>query len=224
MSTAKIGNRWIKKNCESCGNEFETEAKVLNRGWGRFCSLSCAAKRKRERKVRTSKVIGIVPLTNGMVAIVDPEDYDEVSRYNWYASAGGSENTFYAYRRKYIEGKRHIVSMHREIMGLDLGDERIVDHKDRDGLNNRRYNLRMADHSVNSHNRKLTKSNTSGYRGVFWNKKTERWMAACYKNHNVIHCGSYSDIILAAKARDEMAIKLYGDAAVLNFKGEGHHV
>ena len=98
-----------------------------------------------------------IQLSQGKVALVDDADYEWLSQYNWFASKGGS--TFYAKRRAASSS----IFMHREILGLT--DPKIItDHKDRNGLNNQRYNIRECTHSENMCNRKS--KGRSKYLGV----------------------------------------------------------
>jgi hypothetical protein len=86
-----------------------------------------------------------IKLSKGLFALVSPEDYERVSKFNWTASnesRGGRK--WYAIRFEMREGKRIKIRLHRFIMGLDKGDERVVDHLDGDGLDNRRCNLRVC--------------------------------------------------------------------------------
>lgn len=96
-----------------------------------------------------------IPLTRGLVALVDDEDYERVNDCKWYATPG--HNTFYAQRRgpRDAQGKRATLSMHRLVLDMPVyepgGLE--VDHIDRDGLNNTRANLRPVTHAGNAANR-----------------------------------------------------------------------
>jgi hypothetical protein len=107
--------------------------------------------------------------------------------------------------------------MHREIMGFSPYDGKIGDHKDRNGLNNQRYNLREATFSINNHNRRGNKNNTSGYRGVTWHKDGQKWQVAIRVNGIRKYGGSFLDLIAAAKRYDAIAIKYWGKDALLNF-------
>lgn len=96
-----------------------------------------------------------VPLTRGLVALVDDADFDLVSAFSWYAQRGA--NTHYAYNRsaRLNNGARLTIQMHRLI--LDLGPWARggveVDHVDRNGMNNQRSNLRIVTHAENAANR-----------------------------------------------------------------------
>jgi hypothetical protein len=114
-----------------------------------------------------------IPLTQGLVAIVDDDDYESLSAYKWHARILGTSR--YA-GRKVRTGKTFIcVHMHRAILPAPIGMD--VDHINGDGLDNRRCNLRIATRAQNLQNRGAPKDNKSGYKGVCWHRKTRRWMA-----------------------------------------------
>lgn len=100
-----------------------------------------------------------IQLTKGQVALVDDQDFDWLSGFKWYAHVRTEEGKFYAARSKVVgfglpQGKynrrqrRIIVLMHGEIMG-DVPLGMTIDHEDRNGLNNQRYNLRFVTHQQN---------------------------------------------------------------------------
>jgi hypothetical protein len=155
-----------------------------------------------------------IPLTRGLVAIVDVEDYPRVSQYKW--SASKSKNTFYAIRNIPDNGWTSL-SMHRFILGLGYGDKRITDHINRNGLDNRRSNLRIADSFLNAYNCKMQSSNTSGYRGVCWHNKTKRWWAYFKFERKIISCGYHKTPEDAAVAHDIKSREYWGRNAMVNF-------
>ncbi len=86
-------------------------------------------------------------------AEVDDASHDELSRFRWYLLITRS-GMRYAYRVERLpDGRKLSVSMHRQIMGLVRGDGKIVDHINRDSLDNRRGNLRLCTYSENNKNR-----------------------------------------------------------------------
>lgn len=93
-----------------------------------------------------------IPLSRGLVALVDDEDYERLSAHRWYARSGA--NTYYAERRgpRDANGKRATYSMHRTALRLGPFDGTVVDHINRDGLDNRKANLRLTDKSGNALN------------------------------------------------------------------------
>jgi hypothetical protein len=101
-------------------------------------------------------------------------------------------------------------------MGID--DIRRVDHRDQDGLNNRRTNLRVATQSQNLSNRGPQKNNTSGYKGVSLCKATGRWQAIIQYGRKKKRLGRFDTPEQAALAYDKAAVALMGEFAVLNIR------
>jgi len=157
-----------------------------------------------------------IPLTQGRVALVDDEDYEWLNQWKWCAYK--HRYTFYAHRCVWNKGKKITMKMHREILGLILKDGKVGDHKDRNGLNNQKDNLRIVNNSLNGYNCKMQTSNTSGYRGVnHCEKQYGYWRVRIGVNRQRIECGMFKNILDAAKVYDKAAIKYYGDNAILNF-------
>lgn len=157
----------------------------------------------------------VIRLTQGMVAIVDNEDFELLNKFKWYATKGWS--TFYATRDIWTGGKKISTPMHRVILGLQKGDGKAVDHRNRNGLDNRRENLRIASQAINAYNSKLQRNNTSGYRGVVWLKHNKRWMARIKILGRWKALGCYATAIEAAIAFDMAVLQYRDDGATLNF-------
>ena len=150
-----------------------------------------------------------IELTQGQVALVDDEDYEELKQHKWCVTKDG--NTFYAQRSGYFRENcnKCRVIMHREIMGLSYKDGKQIDHINRDGLDNRRANLRIASQSINMHNRRMNNNNTSGHKGVWWLKRNKKWIAAIMANGKRIHLGLFNNIQDAADARKQGELKYW---------------
>jgi len=104
-------------------------------------------------------------LSNGLVALVDDDDFPLVNRYHWHASKSGRQ--VYAATDVSRDGKRLYMRMHREILRLGPGD--LCDHMDGNGLNNTRANLRTCSRSENAANcPKYKRLNTSQHKGAFY--------------------------------------------------------
>ena len=146
-----------------------------------------------------------IPLTKGKVAIVDDDVYEEHSQYKWHCSVNG-----YAARRS----KNKIVYLHREILNAPKG--KIVDHKNQDRLDNRRSNLRICTQGENLRNRGNQTNNTSGYKGVSYMKREDKWRAYLKYEGQMYWLGSYKDKKDAAKAYNEKAVEFFGEFACLN--------
>jgi hypothetical protein len=144
--------------------------------------------------------------------IVDPADYYWLNNYHW--SARRNKSCIYAVRFLNDAGKKSkIISMHRQIMNPRKG--LLVDHRNNDGLDNRRGNLRFATSSQNMHNRRKIKNTTSKYRGV-WLTKGKYESQITYRGKR-IDLGRFESEIEAAKAYDKAAKKYHKDFARLNF-------
>jgi hypothetical protein len=100
------------------------------------------------------------------VALVDIEDFDWLCHWSWCAHFDKSTGKNYATRKLTINGKPQQIRMHREILGLESDDKHQGDHINKDTLNNRRDNLRIASVEENQRNRGAYKNNTSGFKGV----------------------------------------------------------
>lgn len=158
-----------------------------------------------------------IALTRNMVALVDADDYERVVRMGRWC-ADPSHQTFYARKNLYTPGSRKLTPllMHRFITGWEY-----VDHINGNGLDNRRSNLRQADHFQNMANKRRYRNNTSGFKGVTRNTGTGRpWRAAIRANNKRRHLGYYDTPELAARAYDTAAIALFGEFARLNFPQE----
>jgi len=152
-----------------------------------------------------------IPLSQGKFALVDAEDYERLMKYNWCASWNGRNNGWIVHRQS---AKRDI-SMTREIMLPPRGAR--VMFKDHDSLNLRRANLQIVSHSESRQHGRLRKNKTSIYKGVHWDKESQKWRALIEKDGKHYYLGRFSNEEDAARTHDEKALELYGDTALLNF-------
>lgn len=155
----------------------------------------------------------LIPLSRGQTAIVDAADYERLASFSWYAHWGVTTKSFYA--RTGLPrsvGKQRQVLMHRMLLGLT--DPRIsVDHVNGITTDNRRCNLRIADHSKNGGNRGKPSLNTSGYKGVSWHKQAGKWRAQIVKNKTHHDLGLFTDPAEAHRAYCAAADELQGEFA-----------
>jgi hypothetical protein len=160
------------------------------------------------RPIRIEGDVAYVTLTKGYEAIIDAADVPLVEGFNWCSRADGL--TFYAARTDYSSGKK-TVRMHRVIMNCSKGFE--IDHIDGDGLNNRRSNMRLSTHAENMRNRRIAKNNTSGFKGVAWDKNGAKWRAKIKVDGEQIHLGQFDTPEAAHAAYVAASEKLHGEFA-----------
>ena len=115
-------------------------------------------------------------------------------------------------------GKRKVIYMHRLIARTPDGLD--TDHIDRSGLNNQRANLRHCTESQNQYNTSVPNNNTSGFKGVTWHRARQKWQAQIQANGEHIHLGLFKTAEAAAHAYDKAALRLHGNFANINNKGE----
>lgn len=147
-----------------------------------------------------------ISLTQGKVALVSDEDFDYLNQFKWTASF--VHKTWYAQRGVYHAGKKTTQYMHRLVC-----EGGIIDHRDGDGLNNQRGNLRGCTHAENLRNRGKTKSNTSGHKGVYWNNPKQKWQARIQVDGKHYHLGYFDNITSAAEAYAQGAAKYHQEFA-----------
>ena len=136
-----------------------------------------------------------IPLSQGKIALVDAEDYERINQFKWYAKLVLDRNPslgFYACRNERDStGKRRTVRMHREVLGLETSDSRVVDHRNpTETLDNRKYNLRIATRSENARNTRGRAHNTSGFRGVGL-RKSGKYQAYITVNGRQVYLGIF---------------------------------
>lgn len=135
-----------------------------------------------------------VTLTKGYVAIIDPEDVDLV-RVKWYAAVDRCGNAYALRIDTFKSRPGHPVTrrLHRDILsriiGRELTTDEMVDHKNLNSVDNRRANLRLATSTQNQGNRRVSKNNKSGFKGV--SKAKNKWVATITVNGRRIILGRF---------------------------------
>ena len=153
-----------------------------------------------------------IMLTQGKVAIIDEEDMALVGGRRWYAHK--RNGSFYTATMIYrADGTRTLLSMHQ----LFLPEAKQIDHINRDGLDNRRINLRMCTPTQNQHNRGPMQGSSSKYKGVAWHKRRGKWQAYIKIGDKIRHLGVFTDELAAARAYDIAARQHFGEFARPNF-------
>ena len=144
-------------------------------------------------------------------AVIDATDYSLVKGHKWHLFlSGGKENPEYRYVRSRINGE--LFYLHQFLMGVRSG----IDHYDGNSLNNRRVNLRPCTQGENTCNQKRRKDNISGYKGVGFHKKAQKWRSrVCYQGREIA-VGYFDTPEEAAFAYNVKARELHGEFAKLN--------
>ena len=157
-----------------------------------------------------------MPTSKGYMTLLSDADR-ELTQHRWYALV---QEPWGVYVVRMVN-RRH-VRLHREVMARALGrpleDGEEVAHINHNRLDNRRENLRLADHAQNCANRKRPSNNTSGYKGV--HMQNGRWAARCMKDGARYFLGYFDDPAEAGRAYDAKAMELHGEFAYLNFPEE----
>jgi|SRR5690606_5502844 len=177
--------------CPKCGEESGRNQRRLT------------ANNKRDWNFIQPEEYKLIPLTQGKFAKVDNEDFDRLKDINWCYGDG----RVYAYNKEF--GK-----MHRYILNAPTG--LLVDHINRDTIDNRRCNLRLVTISQNMMNT-AKKVGSSQYKGVYLNKKSGKYVARIKLNKRVYCLGSFNNEEEAGRAYDIKAVELFAEYANLNF-------
>ena len=140
-----------------------------------------------------------IPLFGGGHTCVDEKHFDELAKYNWYFSKG--------YVNSFINGKQ--ITMSRFIM--QPSDSEVVDHINGNRLINTEYNLRICTMSQNNKNLPKFISNTSGHKGVGWDKRKNKWCVKITKDGKNHHIGYFDKLEDAAEASKAARLKYHGE-------------
>lgn len=146
------------------------------------------------------------------IAIIDLDDVALISKYKWCYHKG------YAITKDPITKKE--IGMHNLIMGVQSNDifiDHIFHEREDGGLDNRKNNLRLVNRIQNSQNSVLSINNTSGIKGVDWDKQREKWRARISINKKRIILGWFDNKEDAIKARKNAEKEFYGE---YNYRGE----
>ena len=139
----------------------------------------------------------------GRYALVDWDDAIWLQGEKWCAVKPRKSTSFYA------RTNSRPLLMHRRLISVPIGMD--IDHKNRNGLDNRRCNLRPATRGQNNVNSGLPRNNTSGIRGVVWDKARGKWAARIKHNGEHINLGRFDTLAEASQARNEVGVRLYGE-------------
>ena len=154
-----------------------------------------------------------IPLTQGKVAIVDDADHEFMLQLGpWHAVRCG--HLFYAVHSFKENGAIRSIKMHRVLLGLT--DSKIhTDHRDGNGLNNQRANLRIATRSNNNCNRMQRKLTQTGVCGVSFDPRNRRWQARIGVNGTHKYLGTFDSLEAAKMARRAAELELHGQFSAI---------
>lgn len=146
-------------------------------------------------------------------AMVDDEDYDFLMQWKWQVNK--NKHTIYAVRFDSRKNGHKTFLMHRVIMKIN-DSKKLIDHKDMNGLNNQKNNLRECTKSQNSFNTNGRDNTSSVYKGVQWSKVCKKWQSNITYNGEVIYLGLFIKEQDAAKEYNKAAKKYFGEFAKIN--------
>lgn len=189
--------RWFCK-CD-CGNYSVVRGNYLRSGHTKSCG-NCQCFSVEENHVRCT-------VKSGRSFLIDYKDFHLVRSFRWSVSREG-------YVLGYVPGGKNI-KLHRLLMGAKPGE--VVDHVNGNPADCRRANLRITTQRQNTYNTKLPKSSTTGYKGVCFDKRKNRYMAHIHPNRTMVFLGYYEKPEEATVAYDKAASFYFGKYARLNF-------
>jgi len=186
-----------------CGNQPDFPGRMKECTLGRVCRNFRA-----RPPTPQGETVKTIPLGDGFYAYVDAADFEWLSRWNWRCRGG------YAVRRS----KRTTIYMHREIMKPPEG--MVVDHRNRNKLDNTRGNLRVCTNQENQHNSGKRQGTSSRFKGVGYRRNEDKWYARLDWRGEPFFLGLFTEEIEAARARDHKAVELSGELAWVNLPEE----
>lgn len=152
-----------------------------------------------------------IPLTQGQFALIDDADFKAVNQFKWCAA--NTRGKFYAVRTEFTP-KRKTLYLHQFLTSRKFR----IDHRDGNGLNNQRHNLRPATIKQNGRGfRRKNSGASSKFRGVSWFEAKQKWEAAIRVSGRKIYLGRFKVEEDAARAYDAAARRYFGDFASPNF-------
>lgn len=162
-----------------------------------------------KNEIRFQGRIVWIKLTQGKETCIDINDLPEVAQYRWTASKG--RQTWYARTAVSAGGLQVYRYLHRFLLQATQ-----VDHRDRNGLNNTRRNLRAANHFQNAQNCGKRGHNTSGFKGVSFHKRSGKWQASIMLCREQKYLGLFKTPAEASLAYDTASLLLHSDFSSLN--------
>lgn len=198
--------QWLCKcSCQQC-NTVVALGQDIRRGKVKSCG--CIVIKYNKYKLNLYDEYGLYGIgyclnTNNKFYF-DMDDYDKIKNYAWYES---TSNTTYHIVRTYDMQNKLEIKMHQLLVG------KYCDHADRNALNNRKYNLRIATFQENARNRSKYKNNKSGFTGVVWNQRHKKWESTIGVDYKKIYLGKFKNKQDAIRTRLEAEAKYFGEFA-----------
>jgi hypothetical protein len=183
-----------------CGNYTSVRGSFLRNGHTKSCG-KCRKYALEDNHIRCT-------VKSGRSFIFDIRDFFKVDAYSWSVSKYG-----------YVLGsnkKGTRTKLHRMLL---KNPANVVDHINNTPWDCRRQNLREATQQQNTQNSRLNKNSTTGYKGVCFDKRKQKFLASIHPNRKTVFLGYYNNPIKAAQAYDCAALEYFGEFANLNFKG-----
>lgn len=149
-----------------------------------------------------------IALRQDKITVINKADFHLISKFIWYADNKGHTH----YVRAKEKGKT--IYMHRILMKTPKG--KVVDHKNHNGLDNRRTNLRNVTRRQNLYNTRGNRKATSVYKGVSWDAERNKWLACIQHEGKVYKLGRFYDEDDAAMEYNKNAVFYFGPTAYLN--------
>lgn len=160
--------------------------------------------------------VGYIPLTMGQITKVDPQKVNEFSVWSWFVRK--MNGNFYVFRDVRIDpalpySKYYTQAMARQVLGLERGDPRQIDHINLDTLDNRTANLRIATQAENLCNKRVRKDSKSGIKGAHLDERTGKYRASIRCKGVVTYLGTTGSAEVARRLYADAACKLHGEFA-----------
>jgi hypothetical protein len=181
-----------------CGTDTTIRIDNITSGRSKGCKR-CSWKKLWEPEIIDEHTL-LIPMTQNKYAIIDKEDFDKIKDHSWVPGPYG----------KYAVAsiKHNMVRMHRLIMGFPQQD---IDHINGNDIDNRKQNLRLCSHSQNLRNIPKSSRNTTGFKGVCFDKGVNKFRASIKFNYKTIYLGVFNTAEEASEVYQKKALELHGE-------------